>query len=431
MGKDSPGYEVFEDTMHFIDELTWRGLIQDTSDLEGLKKLSAGATFYTGVDPTAPSLQIGNLIPLMVSLHLGRAGLNPIVLFGGATGSIGDPSGRSQERKLLEQEVVDSNVRKQIGQVEKIFSRFDVRPTFVNNLDWTKGVSMLDFLRDVGKFFTVNYMLAKEVVKTRLAEEGISYTEFSYMLLQANDFLHLYNTKKCVLQIGGSDQWGNITAGLELIRKKIQGDAYAFSWPLLLNAQGKKFGKSESGTLWLDPSLTSPYKFHQFWLNAEDKDAIRLLKIFTFLSQEEIAVLAEKQKTAPEKREAQHLLADTVCTYIHGEKATEDAKRSAKVLFGGSIEGLTESQLEDIFSDVPSVTLSRDKLKAGTVLDLFVDAGAVKSKGEARRLIQNGGAYLDNERVAEDDSFYMATVEAKKLVVLRTGKKNYFLVKIA
>ncbi len=418
--------------MHFLDELSWRGLIQDISDNEGIKKIGAGSTFYVGFDPTAPSLQVGNLVPLIVAMHLGRAGLNPLILFGGATGHIGDPSGKNAERLLLPRETIEKNVERQVRQVETIFARAGVNPGFVNNYEWTKEVTLLDFLRDIGKHFTVNYMLAKDVVKNRLEGDGISYAEFSYMLLQSFDFLHLYSTRNCSMQIGGSDQWGNITAGLELIRRKIQGDAYAFSFPLLLNAQGKKFGKSESGTLWLDPLATSPYRFHQFWLNVEDADAIRYLKIFTFLDRSAIEQTAEAQKQAPEKRAAQHLLADSVCTLVHGEEAMADAKKSAAVLFGGSLKGLSAAQLQDIFSDVPSSTISREQLLRGTVIDLLANSGLAKSKGEARRLITSGGAYLNNERISDEALGFDGTeLGSAELLVLRSGKKNYHLVRIS
>ena len=274
-------------------ELSWRGLVQEMSDPEMFSKLRAGDAFYIGFDPTAPSLQVGNLVQILVAIHLTKAGLKPILLFGGATGMIGDPGGRSAERNLLELSVVADNVTRQELQAKTLWERAGqtCTPTFVNNLTWSKDVSMLSFLRDIGKHFTVNYMIAKESVKTRLSGDGISYTEFSYMLLQAFDFLHLYQNNNVRLQFGGSDQWGNITAGLELIRRKIQGDAYAFCGPLITNSEGKKFGKSAGNAVWLDPKLTSPYKFHQFWLNVPDADVIRLLKVFTFESEESIKAI--------------------------------------------------------------------------------------------------------------------------------------------
>jgi tyrosyl-tRNA synthetase len=292
-------------------------------------------------------------------------------------------------------------------------------------------VTLLEFLRDVGKHFTVNYMLQKDSVKIRMEGDGISFTEFSYMLLQANDFLHLYRTKNCKLQFGGSDQWGNITAGLELIRRKIQGEAFALSSPLILDSQGRKFGKSEGGAVWLDGRLTSPYKFHQYLLNVADADALRYLKIFTFLPRAAIDDLAERMESNPGERAAQRALADELCTLIHGEAATEDAKRSAAVLFGGSLDGLTEAQLGEIFADVPSSEMSAAAVRGMSVVDALVATKLVPSKGEARRLIASGGAYLNNERVSDPAAAVGSVLKPEaRLVVFRSGKKNYHLVKL-
>jgi len=412
--------------MDAVSELQWRGLIADATDLEGIRKLPSGSCFYVGFDPTASSLQVGNLVPLISALHLARCGLKPLILFGGATGYIGDPSGKRSERQFLSPEDIHRNVSLQVEQARKIFSRVGVEAEFVNNYDWTKSVTFLDFLRDTGKYFTVNYMLQKESVKTRLEGDGISFTEFSYMLMQAFDFYHLYSTKSCKLQVGGSDQWGNITSGLELIRKKGGSDAYALSFPLLLNSDGKKFGKSESGTMWLDPSTTSPYKFHQFWLNVEDKDVVRYLKIFTFLTEVEILVLEERIKSEPQKREAQIVLADLMCELIHGKDACINAKRSASVLFGGSIEGLSANDLLEIFAEVPSSSLPRVKAKGLDTPSFIVESGFIKSKSEVRRLITSGGLYINNERVSEATPLNLDG----ELVILRSGKKNYHLVKL-
>jgi tyrosyl-tRNA synthetase len=418
--------------MNFLEELNWRGLVQDVSNPDKIRNLLEGDSFYVGFDPTAPSLQFGNLVPIVVAIHLSRAGLKPIILFGGATGAIGDPSGKNEERKLLPRATIDANIERQKANTIEILDRQNVKAAFVNNLDWTKNVALLDFLRDVGKHFPVNYMIAKEVVKARLEGEGISYAEFSYMLLQANDFLHLYNTHNCRLQIGGSDQWGNLTAGLELIRRKIKGDAFAFSWPLITDSEGKKFGKSESGSLWLDPAMTSPYKFHQYFLNVADTEVEKLLRMFTFLDKDQIRALVQEAAAAPEKRIGQRTLADSVCTLVHGQQATDDAKRSADVLFGGSVKGLSENQLEEIFSDVPSKNLPRQEVNNMSFLDLLVAANAVSSKGEAKRLIKNGGTYLNNERVS-DINLQMSNTDVvnSNLFVLRTGKKSYYLVKLA
>jgi len=416
--------------MHFIEILRERGLIHDESDQEGIRNLGPGDSFYVGFDPTARSLQIGNLVPLIVTLHLAKAGLKPIILFGGATGLIGDPSGKSEERKLLPEETIAQNVETQTLQVKTIFGRHGVEAQFVNNLDWMNELSVLKFLRDAGKYITVGYMLQKEVVKTRVADEGISFGEFSYMVLQAYDFLHLYTTENCKLQIGGSDQWGNITSGLELIRKKIHKPAYAFSAPLITDSSGKKFGKSEGKTLFLDAQITSPYKLHQFLLNADDKDVIAYLKIFTFLELQEIDRLEQALKSAPEKREAQKVLADTVCTFVHGEQATQDAKRSAEVLFGGSIAGLSESLLLDIFSEVPSSEVLRSELLEKTAIDILTETEMLKSKGEAKRLISSGGVYLNNERVKDPASSVADFLQdGSNVLIIRTGKKNYHLIK--
>lgn len=418
--------------MSFVDTLRSRGLVQDVSDPELASRLAPGDSFYVGFDPTSPHLHIGNLIQVIMAIHVAREGkLRPIVLFGGATGAIGDPSGRTTERTLLERETIDRNVAAHQEIIRGIMERAGATVEFVNNYDWTQPLSVLDFLRDVGKYFTVNYMLGKEVVKSRLDGEGISFTEFSYMLIQSNDFLHLYQNHGCRLQIGGSDQWGNITAGLELIRKKIQGHAFALSVPLLLDDSGSKFGKSAQGAVWIDRAGLSPYRFHQFWLNQPDSQVGRLMRLFTFLSEEAILAAEESIRTAPEKREAQRLLADEVTSLVHGANATAEAKKSAEVLFGGSLDGLTDAALLDIFSEVPSSTLPRDVAQGLSLLDVLVQAKLAPSKGEARRLIQNGGAYLDNERIADgNQTLHQQPSWKRGLLVLRAGKKNYHLLQL-
>jgi tyrosyl-tRNA synthetase len=413
--------------MDILSILESRGLLHDVSDRDGIKKLSKDDAFYIGIDPSAPSLGIGNLIPVIVTIHLARAGLKPIFLFGGSTGAIGDPSGKSLERQLLDRSTIDHNIAKHQTTVSQILDRASVEAEFVNNFDWTKSVTIIDFLRDTGKYFTVNYMLAKEVIKARLGGDGISFTEFSYMLLQAFDFLHLYQTSNCKLQIGGSDQWGNITAGLELIRKKAQGEAYALSWPLITDSQGKKFGKTEHRTLVLDGS---PYHFHQFFLNVEDADVARYLNNFTFFDAQQIAELEKQTKTAPEKRAAQHALADAVCTLVYGQEQTKDAKRSAEVLFGGSLQGLSEKNLEEIFSDVPSSSMPRARISAMNFLDLLAETGVVKSKSEGRKLIAGGGAYLNNERISDPALSLASHTTGSNLLVLRTGRKSYHLLRL-
>jgi len=418
--------------MSVLNELEWRGLLQEVSDREGFEKLPEGTPFYIGFDPTAPSFQVGNLLALFVAGHLSRAGFTPVILFGGATGMIGDPGGRSAERNLLALEEVAQNVARQQQQVRSFLGRmgFAKDPVFVNNLDWTKEITALEFLRDVGKHFTVNYMIAKDSVKSRLSGDGISYTEFSYQLLQANDFLHLYEKHKVRFQIGGSDQWGNITGGLELIRRKISGQAFGLCFPLVTDSQGRKFGKSAGNAMWLDPGMVSPYKFHQFWLNTPDADVIKLLKLFTLLSQEEISALEEQVKTSPELRSAQKTLADSICTLVHGESATQEAVKSAEALFGGSLEGLGRSQLLDLFSEAPKTELSTSEVAE---LDLVTLLGktVAKSKGEARRLLAAGGIYIDNNRVSDETMKIADTpLGSKGLIVIRSGKKNYHVVTV-
>jgi len=414
--------------MSWWQELESRGLIQDVSDRDAVQKLPPGTPFYVGFDPTAPSLQVGNLVPIIAAIHLARAGFSPILLFGGSTGTIGDPSGRSKERTLMDQTVANENVAKHQKKMTEMMDRVGVQARFVNNLEWTRDVTFLSFLRDIGKHFPMAYMLAKDTVKSRLDGDGISFTEFCYMLLQAFDFLHLYKTQHCRLQVGGADQWGNITAGLELIRRKVAGEAYGLTFPLLTDSQGKKVGKSEGKPVWLDATMTSPYAFHQFWLNIADADVGKLLRVFTFLPLAKIQELEASVQSAPEKRAAQNALADAMCTFVHGESQTTLARRGAEVLFGGSMEGLSATDLQAIFTDVPSSTISADRLSTLTLLDLFAETKLVPSKGEARRLATGGGLYVNNERVADIQSRVADTVR-NGVLVLRAGKKNYHLVR--
>lgn len=418
--------------MSFLTSLEARHLVQDVSDPELDKKLGANDSFYVGFDPTSPNLHIGNLLQIIVSIHVARiTGMRPIILFGGSTGSIGDPSGKANERQLLTRDVIEKNVASHSAIAQRLFERAGLKAEFVDNFQWTRDLSVLDFLRDIGKHFTVNYMIAKEVVKTRLNGEGISYTEFSYMLLQAYDYLHLYKTKGCRLQFGGSDQWGNITSGLELIRRSVQGDAFAFSVPLCLDSEGKKLGKTAAGAVWINADGLSPYEFHQYWYNVSDADVKKLLTTFTFIDLDEIESLCAEHASAPEKRLGQSRLADEITKFVHGEQALTEANAGRSVLFGGDMSGLSEEQLLKAFSGVPSSEIDRAALDTTTVLDIFVGTKLTPSKGEARRLIQNNGAYLNNERLT-DGTAILATVldPERKIFVLRSGKKNYHLVRI-
>jgi tyrosyl-tRNA synthetase len=417
--------------MNIFEQLRIRNLIQDTSDSDLENSLPKSSYFYVGFDPSAKSLHLGNLIPLFTAIRLAQNGYKPIILFGGATGAIGDPSGKNAERQLLDRAVIDHNVLMISSQVRKIASRLNVELEFVDNYSWTKDISILDFLRDTGKYFTINYLLDKEMIRNRLAGDGISYTEFSYMLLQAFDFLHLYQHKNCILQIGGSDQWGNITAGLELIRKKIQGSAFAFSIPLLTRSNGQKFGKSESGAIMLDPELTSPYQFHQYILNLTDEDAIKLLKALSFIDIHEIKKLEEEIRLKPEERNAQKILADHLCDLVHGNESTTNAKASAKVLFGGSIENISDNELLNIFSNVPSSNLLKSHVNESKIIDIFVSSALCNSKSEVRKLVKNGGAYINNIRIEDPEaSLINFNVTNRSVIILRSGKKNYHLVRL-
>lgn len=417
-----------------IQELIDRKIVHDVTDPALLGAIPAGTRFYWGIDPTAPALHLGNLVPFMLLVRLARAGLRPVILFGGATAAIGDPSGRSAERPLLDRSAIDANIAQMSVQVRTMLDRCGLTDVeFVNNATWTDSLSAIDLLRDIGKHLTVNYMLGKDSVKSRLGGEGLSFTEFSYMVLQAFDFWHLSATSEVQLQIGGADQWGNITSGLELIRKKSPGThAHAMTVPLLLDAQGRKFGKSTGGgSLWLDPALASPFKIHQHLLNTSDEDAIRYLDIFCLWESDRLAAILETHRASPEQRAAQNALADEIVRIVNGSDAVAEARRSASVLFGGSLAGISESALREIFSDAPSSTLSRDQLAAMTVVDLFVTTGLAPSKSEARRLIQSGGAYVQNERIEESAAVPFAGGEVPNFVVLRAGKKRYCVVEVA
>ena len=419
--------------MNVFEEFEWRGLIYDAS--EGLKEALAGQkiTGYIGFDPTAPSLHVGSLLPIMGLVRLQQYGHTPVALVGGGTGMIGDPSGKTEERQLLSKEQIEYNLEGIRAQLSRFldFEAGTNKALLVNNADWLVPVSMVDFLRDVGKHFTVNYMLAKESVKRRY-EEGISFTEFSYMLLQAYDFLVLHDRYGCTLQMGGSDQWGNIVAGIELIRKLRGTRCYALVSPLVTTSAGIKFGKTEAGSVWLDANLTSPYRFYQFWFNTDDRDVVKYLKFFTMLNRQEIAALEALTASAPEKREAQKRLAEEVTLMVHGEYNLRKAIQASQVLFGGEIADLSASEVLDIFADVPSSDIPRASFAGDgmPLVDLVIACGFAPSKGAARRLIEAGGIYVNNRRVAD----VQATIDLSALIegqylVLRKGAREYHLVR--
>ena len=421
---------------NLIDELTWRGMVYDATPELAETMARERVTAYVGFDPTADSLHVGSLLPIMALARLQRFGHSPIAIVGGGTGLIGDPSGKTQERQLLDASQVAKNLAGIRAQLER-FLDFDAvaNPAkIVNNLDWLGSLSLIDFLRDTGKYFTVNYMLSKESVKRRLAsEDGISYTEFTYMMLQAYDFLVLYDRYGCTVQIGGSDQWGNILAGTDLIRRIHAGKAHGLVFPLVTNSAGAKFGKTESGTVWLDPARTSPFKFYQFWLNTDDRDVMMYLKYFTWLDRSAIDALEKETIERPERREAQMTLAREVTALVHGADELGRAERASRVLFGGSIEALSADELMDVFEDVPSTGMERSRFEGEglSVVDLFADCGIAASKGEARRLVRAGGVYLNNRRAAdENERVTLDTAIEGRLLVVRKGQKNYHLVQI-
>lgn len=424
-------------TMNVIEEYQWRGMLQDVTD-GAIEAFGAGPlTAYIGFDPTAPSLHVGSLLPIMGLVHLQRAGHSPIAVAGGGTGLIGDPSGKSAERQLLTREQAAENLEGIKAQLAH-FLDFEARGNparMVDNLDWLGKLAMIDFLRDVGKHFSVNALLKKESVRRRLEDDevGISYTEFSYLLLQAYDFLELYDRYGCTAQLGGSDQWGNITAGIDLIRRTRGVRAYGAVYPLVTSASGVKFGKTEAGAIWLDENRTSPYRFYQFWMNTEDRDAARYLRFFTLLSQPEIEALEASLRAHPDRREAQRALAEHVTRAMHGETGLARARKASEVLFGGDLEGLGGEDIEDIFSDVPSSEVSADRLSGEGILlvELLADSGLASSRGDARRSIEGGGIYVNNRRVKDPQASVTWTqVFEGRFLVLRKGKRRYHLVRV-
>ena len=417
-----------------LDDLEWRGLIAQSTDRKELENaLSKPISLYLGVDPTAPSMHLGNLVVFLVLKRFQLAGHRPIALVGGATGLVGDPSGKNDERTLNEEKLVAEWVSKMRKQVEKIldFKDKDTSAKLVNNLDWTKAISALELLRDIGKHFSVNQMLAKDSVATRLSSTGISYTEFSYQVLQAYDYLELYRRDQCKLQIGGSDQWGNIVAGLDLIRKVEGGSAHALTVPLLAKSDGSKFGKTASGAIWLEESMTSAYEFFQFWLNSDDADMPKLLKVFSLKNRAEIEELIEKVKTNPGAREAHRELAREMTAMIHGSAMAKSVEEAAKALFGqGEIGDLDLKTLDSALSQLPKTTIKKGD-PYPTWVDLLAATGVVESKSAARRIVKEGGAYLNNKKVESEDFTPSKTdLLHGKYLLLRKGKRDLAAVEV-
>ncbi len=414
--------------MNLLDDLRWRGLLAQSTDEKALAEaLSKPITLYVGFDPTAPSLHCGNLVVLLVLRRFQLAGHNPIALVGGATGLVGDPSGRNEERSLNSTEIVENWVSRIRTQVSA-FLDFDAPKNparVVNNLDWTSPLSAIEFLRDIGKHFSVNQMLAKDSVASRLDAGGISYTEFSYQVLQSYDYLELFKRHDCTLQLGGSDQWGNIVAGLDLIRRVEGGSGHALTVPLLTKSDGSKFGKTAGGSVWLDPEMTSPYAFFQFWLNSEDKDVINFLKVFSFLSHEEINALEKSHNENPGLREAHRSLARELTTLLHGAETTQRVEAAARALFGqGELGELDEATLASALAELPRATISK-KEDIPTWVDLITAAGVVDSKSAARRIVKEGGAYLNNVKInGEDFAPSKSDFLCGKYAVLRKGKRD-------
>jgi tyrosyl-tRNA synthetase len=429
--------------MNFVDELKWRGMIHDimpgTEELLSKEKTSG----YIGFDPTADSLHIGHMVQVMLLVHFQRAGNTPIALVGGATGMIGDPSGKSEERNLLDETSLRRNqdaIKKQLSHFLDFRSDKPNKAIMVNNYDWMKDYSFLQFIREIGKHITVNYMMSKDSVKKRIsseAKEGMSFTEFSYQLVQGTDFLHLYNSNGCKLQMGGSDQWGNIVTGTELIRRKTGGEAYALTCPLITKSDGTKFGKTESGNVWLDPERTTPYQFYQFWLNVSDEDAARYIKIFTILDKVEIEDLISAHNNAPHERLLQRRLAEEVTVMVHSREEYEGAVEASQILFGKgtteSLKKMNESTFLSVFEGVPVFGVNRDIIKNGiSVADLCAGHTQVfPSKGELRRLVQGGGLSINKEKIDNPDRVIgQESLLNNKYLLIQKGKKNYFLIKV-
>ena len=427
---------------NFVEELKWRGMIQDIMPGTEEKLMEGPTAAYVGIDPTADSLHIGHMVSIMILKHFQECGHKPIALVGGATGMIGDPSGKSQERNLLDEETLNHNIaciKKQLSKFLDFESDAPNKAELVNNYDWMKDYGFLNFIRDVGKHITVNYMMAKDSVKMRLSNEsreGMSFTEFSYQLLQGYDFLWLYENKNCRLEMGGSDQWGNITTGTELIRRMLgKTDAYALTCPLIRKADGRKFGKTENGNIWLDPERTSPYEFYQFWLNVSDEDAERYIKIFTLLTKEEIEAAIEEHKQDPGQRKLQKLLAKEITVMVHGEQEYENALSASRMLFGNAtsdeLRKLDERTFLAVFSGVPTFEIQKSDLPCNIIDLLSVKTQVFPSKGECRKMIQGGGVSINKDKVADVEyEVSEKDIVDGKYILAQRGKKNYNLIKI-
>ncbi|MBA22021.1 MAG: tyrosine--tRNA ligase [Flavobacteriales bacterium] len=425
----------------FVEELRWRGMLHDIMPETENHLNEKKTTGYIGFDPTADSLHIGSLVQIMILMHFQKAGHRPIALVGGATGMIGDPSGKSAERNLLNEQTLNKNIQGIKSQLSRFldFDQNSENPALlVNNFDWMKGYSLIDFSRDIGKHITVNYMMSKDSVKKRLGSEsqvGMSFTEFTYQLLQGYDFLHLYKNLDCTLQMGGSDQWGNITTGTELVRRKANGKAYAITCPLITKADGAKFGKTEGGNIWLDKERTSPYKFYQYWLNASDEDAANYIKIFTFLSREEIDSLIEQHKQAPHLRVLQNKIANEITFLVHSKDDLDKAKKASQILFGKStseeLKSLDMATFLDVFEGVPQGEISRSKLESGIdiIAALAGESSFLKSNGEARRALKENSISINKIKVNDEYSITNKDLINDRYVLLQRGKKTYFILK--
>ncbi len=427
---------------NFVEELTWRGMIHTVMPGADVHLMESMRSAYVGFDPTADSLHIGNLVPIMLLAHFQRCGHKPVALVGGATGMIGDPSGKSNERNLLDENTLRHNqdaIKKQLAHFLDFEGDFGNSAILVNNYDWMKDISFLEFIRDVGKHITVNYMMAKDSVKNRISSdssEGMSFTEFTYQLVQGYDFLHLYKEKECTIQMGGSDQWGNITTGTELIRRIDSGKGYAITCPLITKSDGSKFGKSEGGNVWLDANRTSPYKFYQYWLNSSDEDAEKYIKIFTFLEKDDISVLIKEHQEVPHLRILQKRLSEEITKMVHSEEDLNNAIKASNILFGKStstdLKQLNQQTFLDVFDGVPQTEIEQSDIDNGLdiILALAEKGHFLKSNGEARRALNENSISVNKEKVKDDYKITSEDLINNKFVLLQRGKKNYFVLSV-